>query len=104
MSPVVKSTVLLRGPEDWEEWYEIVRITAQARGILSLIDASAAAPELPIRPVEPLYSDVKSGATSYADLGADEKDHFKMLTTQYRLRLDQFEKQQRAQMDGLDLI
>ena len=83
MTSILKTPVILESPKDWEVWYEIICSSAQARGILSLINVNAVTLRQLIRPVEPNYIDVKPGAQSYADLNADQKDHYKILVAEY---------------------
>ena len=83
----------------------MIRISAQARGILSIIDVNAATlPQQPVRPAEPRYWDVEPVAQSYSQLTADGKDHYKVLMDEYRMRVEQYERQQKALVDILDFI
>ena len=104
MTSILKTPVILESPKDWEVWYEIVRSSAQARGILSLIDVNAATPRQLIRPVEPNYIDVNPGAQSYAGLDADQKDHYKILVAEYQMRVETYKRQEKALLAILDLI
>ena len=83
MTSILKTPVILESPKDWEVWYEIVRSSTQARGILSLIDVNVASFRQLIRPVELNYIDVKPDAQSYTGLNADQKDHYKILMAKY---------------------
>lgn len=105
MSTIPKSSILLEGPRDWDDWYEVVRTAAHVRGISSLIDVDAdPPPHQPTMPVRPRYQQVRAGVTSYADLEPEEKDHFKVLMSEYRIRMERYEKQQKALIDILDFI
>jgi hypothetical protein len=105
MTTIQKMPLLLEGPKDWDEWYEIVRSSAQARGVFQLVNINAATqPMQPTRPAEPLYQDIKQSATSYTALDDKEKDHYKVLLTEYRNRLARFDKEQAALIDILNHI
>ena len=97
--------LLLEGPKDWEEWYEVVRSSAQSRGFFSLVDISAATqPPQPTRPAEPSYQDINPVAISFAGLTAEEKEHYKVLLTEYRNRLASFNEERAAFIEINDLI
>ena len=104
MTLILKTPVILESPKDWEVWYEIVRSSAQARGILSLIDVNVAFFRQLIRPVESNYIDVKPGAQSYAGLNADQKDHYKILVAEYWMWVKMYKRQKKALLAILDLI
>jgi hypothetical protein len=105
----VKVLIILESPKDWDEWFEVVRNSAQARRILHLIDPELAVqPAQPVRPNEPQYIDVNStfdlDNQTYANLTDSQKDHYKVLMSEYRIRSDQFEKKQRALIEIVELI
>lgn len=105
MLTVPKPSIMLEGPKDWDDWYEVVRTAAHARGISSLIDVDAEPlPQQLTMPMRPRYQHVRAGVTSYAELEPEEKDHFKVLMSEYRIRMERYEKQQKALIDILDLI
>lgn len=97
--------LLLEGPKDWEEWYEVVRSSAQSRGFFELVDISAATqPPQPTRPAEPSYQDINPVAISFAGLTNPEKEHYKVLLTEYRNRLVSFNEERTAFIEINDLI
>lgn len=101
----MNSPVLLQSRENWEEWYDVVQRMAHARGVFHLIDVNTEMQsELPTRPNWPEYADVSKGAVSYAVLDAGERDHYKFLLKQYRMRCDEYEKQQKALIEVLEFI
>jgi hypothetical protein len=79
MTTTVKTTLVLESSRDWDEWYEIIRSTANAKGVLPFIDVNAAAPQQLQEPVEPEYGNVKPGAVSFAALDTKEQEHYKIL-------------------------
>ena len=83
MTSILKMPVVLKSPKDWKVWYEIFCSSAQARGILSLINVNAAIFRQLIKPFKLNYSEVKPDTKSYADLSADGKDHYKILMIKY---------------------
>ena len=84
MMTIQKIPVVLESPRDWEDWYDVVRSSAHARGVLTLVDVNATTPSGQLTaPAEPRYSAVNADATSYADLTASEKDHYKVLISEY---------------------
>jgi hypothetical protein len=57
----VKVLIILESPKDWDEWFEVVRNSAQVSRILHLINPELAVqPAQPVRPNEPQYTDVNS--------------------------------------------
>ncbi|ERF70140.1 hypothetical protein EPUS_00327 [Endocarpon pusillum Z07020] len=95
-----KTVLVLEGPKDWDDWYEIVRRTARVQGIFHLVDISAAiAPRPPTRPEKPTYKDINPIAESYAALNDAEKDHYKVLQTEYRTDLARYDQDRIAVRD-----
>ena len=83
MTSILKTPVILKSLKDWKVWYEIVCSFAQARGILSLININVASFRQLIRLIELNYIDVKPDTQLYTGLNADQKNHYKILMTEY---------------------
>jgi hypothetical protein len=79
MTTPVKTTLILESSKDWDEWYEIIRSTANAKDVLPFIDVNDAAPQQLAEPVEPEYEKVRTGAVSFAALDDKEREHYKIL-------------------------
>ena len=83
MTLILKMPVILKSLKDWKVWYKIICSFIQAREILSLINVNTATFRQLIRPVKLNYINVKPDAQLYTDLNADQKDHYKILVTEY---------------------
>ena len=71
-STTARVSVVLRAPEDWEEWMLVVNTMVRRGGVKDLVDVNAAELPEPTHPILPTYSAVKATAASMKDLDANE--------------------------------
>jgi hypothetical protein len=99
-----KTQVILAGPDDWDEWIEIVQTTTRKADIWNLVNPSTAKEKLPKLepPKRPMPDDVKetintpSGSsqttpststvapTKFSQLTEDEKEQLRILQKDYK--------------------
>jgi hypothetical protein len=82
MTTTVKTILILETSKDWDEWYEIIRSIAKAKGVLPFTDVDVTAPQQLQEPDEPQYTHVKAGAVSFAALATAEQEHYKIFMCQ----------------------
>ena len=95
-----KTTVILDGPSDWDEWIFLINSKAQDGDVESPIDLNATEEPPRLRePTEPEITHVKAAATSLADLSAGEREMYKILRDEYRTKLARYERKRVALID-----
>ena len=83
-STTARVSVVLRAPEDWEEWMLVVNTMARRGGVMDLVDVNAAELPEPTRPILPTYSAVKATAASMKDVDTNEQKDLTFLRENYR--------------------
>jgi hypothetical protein len=94
----VRTVIILTGPNDWDEWLEVVKNKAEAGKIWEYVDLSKAKEDLKTlsRPEVPKAKDVNPEKTKVAELEADEVDELKLLRYDFKHRLQFYERQETA--------
>src|SRR6266480_3575983 len=77
-----RSTAVILGPNNWEEWIRSIQRRAETLGVWKFINP-ARTEELQ-DPHYPEPKDIKTTAKAYSDLDDDEKEELKEQRTQYR--------------------
>ena len=73
----MRPLVILNKPSDWKQWFMIFKEKAKRQDIWSLCDPDLSAELiLPIKPVFPLASEIKDGATSLTELDPAQLNKF----------------------------
>jgi hypothetical protein len=92
-----RTLIILDKPADWHEWYAIVRTKAREAHISEQVDLDATtAPAALVAPRQPLYSDVKAGATRSNELTDRERDMFKLDFGLYQEQCVSFRRKEAA--------
>lgn len=90
---VVKTTVVLDRPSDWDEWISLVKSTGQNSDIFDLINPCwPAEPPQSKKPAKPLPSDMQAGAAVMLDLTKEQRELFKMNWDDYKTEIALFER------------
>ena len=88
-----KVVILLTQPKDWVDWYEVVRSTAQRKGIFDLIDVEKAEAPTPLEKLnKPLPANVSKTATTLSALTADQQALFRVLFDEYKDRVREYKQ------------
>ena len=97
-SVVQRTTIILSGPNDWDEWIEVVKAKAEAGKVWEFVNPSLTQQELKelIKPEVPKAKDVNPGTTTVAELLDIELDELKLLRYDFKHRLQLFERQDTA--------
>jgi hypothetical protein len=100
-----KVVLLLTESKDWDNWYELIRVTAVRKGIFPLIDVKKDEAPMPLeRPVRPPITAVKANAPAYSYLDDDEKEYYKILLDEYKDNTRRYEQQEKALDEIFTLI
>ncbi len=85
----VRITVILTGPNDWDEWIEVVKTKAEAGKIWEYVDPSKEKGDVMSlsRPEIPMAKDVNPDKNTMAGLTPEEQDELKLLCFDYKHRL-----------------
>ena len=91
----VRTTIILTGPNDWDEWIEVVKTKAEAGRIWDYVDPSKSKEEVKTlsRPEIPLAKDVNPGKNTMAELTTDEQEELKLLRFDYKHCVQLYERQ-----------
>ena len=98
MQSLVRTTIILTGPNDWDEWLEVVKTKAEAGKVWEYVDPSKPKDQLKAlsRPAVPTAKDVNPAKTTVASLTADELDELKLLRFDFKHQLQLYERQDTA--------
>ncbi|KAK7422651.1 hypothetical protein QQX98_001439 [Neonectria punicea] len=77
------SQFILRGPDKWRRWFDIIKKQASVYEVWDLIDPSKANKVVLTKPVQPTYADVNAAATGINDLTDSEVMRLNCLFTIY---------------------
>ena len=90
--------IILNGPNDWNEWLEVIRTKAIGGKIWEFVDPSKDKDSLPIlrEPSVPMAKDVNPEAATISALSDDEKEELKLLRFNYKHKLSVYERQDTA--------
>jgi hypothetical protein len=91
-------TVILNGPNDWDEWIEIIKAKARSGMIWEFVNPAIAKAALPTltRPLIPTAAKVNAAKTSIATLDETEKELFKAYLFDYKEQLSSFKQKESA--------
>lgn len=103
-STTMKTEVILREPEDWDEWIQIVNNKARGTGLIDFVKLDSREPAHLAKPARPQHYNVKIDATSLADLDTEQRNLYKMLRDDYHEDLRNYETQQDALRELRDHI
>jgi len=87
-------TVILNGPNDWEEWLEIVKSKAREHDIWGFVNPATAKADIPNLEVPEISkaTDVNPAATSIVKLEDIEKDIYRVLLSQFNRRISAYDQ------------
>ena len=90
--------IILNGPNDWDEWLEVIKTKAVGGRIWEFVDPRTNKDELPTlrRPTIPSAKDVNSEKSTLSQLTDDEKDELKLQRYDYKHQLALYERQDAA--------
>ena len=76
-----RTTVILNGLTDWDEWLEIVKTKAVGGEVQEFVDPAMAKEELPAlkEPIIPTLVDVDSQKTTLSQLNSNKKEMLRLL-------------------------
>ena len=88
--------VVLNDHRDWMVWIEVIK--ASSKDLWSYVDPTKTTLELKtlVKPIKSTPANVKTGATTYSELSADEKEQLRSLQDDYRTETSRFEKRSAA--------
>src|SRR5947209_4048654 len=90
--------IILNGPNDWDEWLEVIKTKAVGGRIWEFVDPRTNKDELPTlrRPTIPSAKDVNPEKSTLSQLTDDEKDELKLQRYDYKHQLALYERQDAA--------
>ena len=93
-----KTTVILSGPNDWDEWLEVVKTKAMGGEIWQYVDPKVSKDTLPpfTEPQLPLPGNVNPQARTVSALSEDEKEELKALRQLHKRQLAVYDRQKIA--------
>ena len=84
--------IILNGPNDWDEWLEIVKTKAKAGDIWEYVNLENTIIPALAEPDFLKSIDVNPAKTTIADLTVDEKEELQALRQQYKKEFKQYEQ------------
>ena len=95
---VQRTTIILTGPNDWDEWLEVVKTKAEAGKVWDFVNPAVLKEELRVltRPKVPKAPDVNPEKNTVAGLSSDELDELKLLRYNLKHELQLYERQDTA--------
>jgi hypothetical protein len=93
-SNVQRTTIILTGPNDWDEWLEVIKTKAEAGKIWEYVNP-AITKELKVltRPEIPTARDINPEKDTITELAGDELDELKLLRYNFKHQLQLYERQ-----------
>jgi hypothetical protein len=90
--------IVLTGPNDWDEWIEVIKTKAEAGKIWEYVNPSKAKEEVKTlsRPEIPMAKDVNQEKNTMAQLTPDEQEELKLLRFDYKHHIQLYERQDTA--------
>ena len=94
----VRTTIILTGPNDWNEWLEVIKKKAEAGKVWKYVDPSQEKDKVEAltRPNVPQAKDVNPAKNMISELTPDELDQLKTLGYDFKHRLQLYERQDTA--------
>ena len=94
----VRTTIILTGPNDWDEWLEVIKTKAEAGKVWEYVDPSQEKDKLKTlnRPEVPKAKDVNPAKNTISELTPDELDELKLLRYDFKHCLQLYERQDTA--------
>jgi len=95
-----KTPVILAGPDDWDEWIEIVQTTTRKADIWNLVNPSTAKEKLPKLepPKRPTPDDVKETTTPVVNTPSDNSQTAPSTSTTAPTRFSQLTEDEKEQL------
>ena len=98
-----KTSIILNGQDDWDEWIEVVKTAAISGDVWDYINPDTLKGNVPAftEPNEPAYQDVASASDKrleikYSTLTEDEKEEFKRLQQRYKRNYEAYIRKKAA--------
>jgi hypothetical protein len=92
---VSKTSIILINTETWDDWFGNIRRLALSADIWDLINPDTDEVVL-TKPEFPTYRQVKSTATTFAELNPSEKEEWHRINRQYTEQNDEYKRKRRA--------
>ena len=95
---ITTDTVILTGPNDWDQWIRVIKCKANDEHVWEYIDPNVRKQDLPRHraPLEPSPSVVNPQKTVFSTLDDDEKEELRALRKHYDRVYKQYEKEEAA--------
>jgi hypothetical protein len=95
---IQRVSVILNGPNDWNEWIEILKTKAMAGEIWELVDPSIVKTALPAfqEPILPRPTNVNPAKITLSSLEPDEKEELQILRQDYKRKSRKYDQQKTA--------
>ena len=95
---ITTHTVILAGPNDWDQWIGVVKYRADGESVWEYIDPDVKKNDLPRHraPSEPSPSVVNPQKTTFSALDEGEKEELRALRKQYDRAYKRYEKEEAA--------
>jgi hypothetical protein len=95
LSSVQRTTIILTGPNDWDEWLEVIKTKAEAGKIWEYVNPAVPKESLKVltRPEVPKPKDINPQKNTVAELTDDELDELKLLRYDFKHQLQLYERQ-----------
>jgi hypothetical protein len=96
MSTLQKVSVVLSNTNDWDKWIEVVKVHALTGEVWEYVNPSKDQVPILKEPALPKPENVNADIVFYGQLSAKEKDDYKMLRQDYKLKLDHYTRKKSA--------
>jgi hypothetical protein len=92
-SVIQRTTVILSGSNDWDEWLEVIKTKAEARKVWEFVNPALAKEDLKklTQPEIPKAKDINPEKTTVAELTDVELDELKLLQYDFKRQIQLFE-------------
>jgi hypothetical protein len=95
MATSQRIAITLNGPEDWDEWIEVVKSQAMAGKVWDYLDPSKDEVPTLTEPKLPTPRDVNAQRQTYGDLTQEEREGYRVLRQDYKWK-ELYDKQDNA--------
>jgi hypothetical protein len=90
-----KVPLILASTEQWDKWYYYIKTAATSTQIWQYVDPKTGAERVNQEPKEPNVTDVNPDAITWSTLDAEEREYFRTLKDEYRVKWTEYQRKER---------
>jgi len=97
-TPITTYTIILAGPNDWDQWIGVIKYRADGKYLWEYIDPNVRKGNLPAyrAPSTPLPLAINPYKTTFLELDNDEKEELRALRKHYDRTYKRYKKEEAA--------